>query len=76
LLFWKLPEGEFFDLVWVSVAVISGITNIQEDHLGLSDIHTLDDLARVKATVVKRYQEKAGILNGDDEHCIKIGKKN
>jgi cyanophycin synthetase len=24
------------------------ITNIQEDHLGLNDIHNLDDLARVK----------------------------
>ncbi len=28
---------------------IGVITNVQEDHLGLGDIHTLKDLARVKA---------------------------
>ena len=50
------------------------ITNIQEDHLGLSDIHTLDDLARVKATVVKSIKKNGwAVLNGDDEHCVKIG---
>ncbi|MFV8374131.1 cyanophycin synthetase [Flavobacterium sp. LB1P71] len=50
------------------------ITNIQEDHLGLSDIHSLEDLARVKATVVKSIKKDGwAVLNGDDEHCIKIG---
>ena len=50
------------------------ITNIQEDHLGLSDIHTLSDLARVKATVVKSVRKNGwAVLNGDDEYCIKIG---
>ncbi|MFV7235787.1 cyanophycin synthetase [Flavobacterium sp. ZB4R12] len=50
------------------------ITNIQEDHLGLSDIHSLDDLARVKATVVKSIKKDGwAVLNGDDEHCVKIG---
>ncbi|WP_264563482.1 cyanophycin synthetase [Flavobacterium sp. N3904] len=50
------------------------ITNIQEDHLGLSDIHTLDDLARVKATVVKSIKKDGwAVLNADDEHCIKLG---
>ena len=54
---------------------IGVITNIQEDHLGLSDIHTLDDLARVKATVVKSIKKNGwAVLNGDDEHCIKLGK--
>jgi cyanophycin synthetase len=49
------------------------ITNIQEDHLGLSDIHTLSDLARVKATVVRSVKKNGwAVLNGDDEHCIKI----
>ncbi|MFY0481957.1 cyanophycin synthetase [Flavobacterium sp. PLA-1-15] len=53
---------------------IGVITNIQEDHLGLSDIHTLDDLARVKSTVVKSIKKDGwAILNGDDEQCIKIG---
>ena len=53
---------------------IGVITNIQEDHLGLSDIHTLSDLARVKATVVKSIKKNGwAVLNGDDEHCVKIG---
>jgi len=52
---------------------IAIITNIQEDHLGLSDINTLDDLARVKATVVKSVKKDGwAILNADDEQCIKI----
>ena len=50
------------------------ITNIQEDHLGISDIHTLDDLARVKSTVVKSIKKEGwAVLNADDEQCIKIG---
>ncbi|WP_264520833.1 cyanophycin synthetase [Flavobacterium sp. N1994] len=49
------------------------ITNIQEDHLGLSDIHTLDDLARVKSTVVKSVKKEGwAILNAEDEQCLKI----
>jgi cyanophycin synthetase len=49
------------------------ITNIQEDHLGLSDIHSLSDLARVKATVVRSVKKNGwAVLNGDDENCIKI----
>ena len=52
---------------------IAIITNIQEDHLGLSDIHTLDDLARVKSTVVRAVKKDGwAILNAEDEQCIKI----
>ncbi len=52
---------------------IAIITNIQEDHLGLSDIHTLDDLARVKSTVVKSVKKDGwAILNAEDEQCLKI----
>ena len=55
---------------------IAIITNIQEDHLGLSDIHTLDDLARVKSTVVKSVKKDGwAILNAEDEHCLKIAKE-
>jgi cyanophycin synthetase len=50
-----------------------GITNIQEDHLGISDIHSLEDLAKVKATVVKPSKDGWAILNGDDAHCIRLG---
>ena len=53
---------------------IAVITNIQEDHLGLSDIHTLDDLSKVKSTVVKSVKKDGwAVLNGDDEYCRKIG---
>lgn len=51
------------------------ITNIQEDHLGLNDIHTLDDLARVKSVVVKSVKNDGwAILNADDEYCRKIAR--
>ncbi len=52
------------------------ITNIQEDHLGLSDIDTLDDLARVKKVVVKSVKKDGwAILNAEDEHCVKIAEE-
>ncbi|UPT71323.1 MAG: cyanophycin synthetase [Flavobacterium sp. JAD_PAG50586_2] len=52
---------------------IAIITNIQEDHLGLSDIHTLDDLARVKSTVVKSVKKDGwAILNAEDDQCLRI----
>lgn len=47
---------------------ISIITNITEDHLGLKDINTINEMAEVKA-VVARSTKKSGycILNADDE---------
>ena len=53
---------------------IAVLTNVAEDHLGLSDIHTIEDLARVKSVVVRSVKKDGwAILNGDDEQCIKIG---
>lgn len=50
------------------------ITNIREDHLGLNDIETLDDLARVKSVVVQSVKKDGwAVLNAEDEHCVKIG---
>jgi cyanophycin synthetase len=51
------------------------ITNIQEDHLGISDIHDLHDLAKVKSVVV-RSVKKGGwaVLNAEDKHCVDIAK--
>ncbi len=58
---------------WCDIGVI---TNIQEDHLGLSDIHTLDDLARVKAVIVNSVKKNGwAVLNADNEYCVRIGKK-
>ena len=52
---------------------IAIITNIREDHLGLSDIDTLDDLARVKSVVVRSVKKEGwAILNAEDEQCLKI----
>ena len=55
---------------------IGVITNIQEDHLGISDIHTLDDLARVKAVIINSVKKTGwAVLNADNAYCVRIGKK-
>lgn len=52
------------------------ITNINEDHLGLNDVHTLEDLARVKSVVVRSVKNDGwAILNADDKYCMKIAKE-
>ncbi len=52
---------------------IGVITNIQEDHLGLNDIDTLEDVARVKSTVVKSVKKDGwAVLNAEDEYCVKV----
>ncbi len=45
------------------------VLNIAEDHLGLEDIQTLDDLARVKRVIVETVRPEGwAVLNADDEH--------
>ena len=52
---------------------IAIITNIREDHLGLNDIDTLDDLARVKSVVVRSVKKDGwAILNAEDDQCLRI----
>jgi cyanophycin synthetase len=52
------------------------ITNIQEDHLGISDIHDLKDLSRVKSVVVESIKKDGwAVLNGEDDYCLKIAAK-
>ncbi len=47
---------------------ISIVTNVTEDHLGLKDIHTLEDLAKVKCVVARSTKETGySILNADDD---------
>ena len=41
---------------------IGVITNIQEDHLGISDIHDLKDLSRVKSVVVESIKKEGGLF--------------
>jgi len=51
------------------------VTNIQEDHMGLSDINTLKDMANVKGVVVKSVKRDGyAVLNADNEYCVGIGK--
>lgn len=66
-----LRNGLCFDCCDVGI-----VTNIAEDHLGLNDIHTLDDLTNVKA-VIPRSVKKNGwaVLNAEDDNCLKIAKE-
>ncbi|MDX2270800.1 MAG: cyanophycin synthetase [Cyanobacteriota bacterium] len=46
---------------------IAVVLNVTSDHLGIGDIHTLEDMARVKAVLVEAVQESGyAILNADD----------
>lgn len=59
-----------------STCDIAVLTNIQEDHLGISDIHTLDDLTRVKQVVIEAVKSDGwAVLNADNEYCVRVGKK-
>ena len=52
------------------------VTNVAADHLGLKDIHTLDDLAHVKSTVPRSVrQDGYAILNADDELVMAMRKQ-
>jgi cyanophycin synthetase len=54
---------------------IAIITNIKEDHLGLNDIETLDDLTNVKSVVAKSVKKDGwAVLNAEDPYCMKIAK--
>jgi len=49
-------------------ADIAIVTNIAADHLGLRDIHTVEDLAKVKSVVVESVKDSGyAILNADDD---------
>ncbi|MBI2967989.1 MAG: cyanophycin synthetase [Bacteroidetes bacterium] len=65
-----LRSGLGFDHCDVAV-----VTNIAEDHLGLKDVHTLEELTRVKA-VVPESVSPAGyaILNADDDNVFSMSK--
>ncbi|WP_088225459.1 Mur ligase family protein [Desulfosporosinus sp. FKB] len=63
-----IREGLAYDLADVGV-----ITNITEDHLGIDEVHTLDDLAKVKALVGEAVKEDGfTVINGDDKMSLTI----
>ncbi len=52
------------------------VTNVAADHLGLKDIHTLEDLAHVKSTVPRSVRSDGyAILNADDELVMAMRKQ-
>ena len=54
---------------------VAVVTNIQEDHMGLMDIHTCKDMANVKGVVVKSVKRDGyAVLNADNEYCVDIAK--
>jgi len=63
-----LREGLGYKMADVGV-----VLNVQPDHLGLKGIHTVEDLAKVKAVVAEMVR-KGGVtvLNADDEHCVNM----
>lgn len=64
-----LRSGLCFDQCDVAI-----LTNVKEDHLGQKDINTLEDLANVKAVVVRSVKRDGwAILNADDAQCVRLG---
>ncbi len=63
-----LRSGLGFDKCSISI-----VTNVTGDHLGLKDINTLEDLARVKAVVPNSTLDDGyAILNADDDLVYKM----
>lgn len=63
-----LRSGLAFDSCDVAV-----LTNIAADHLGLKNINTLEELAEVKASLLRSVKKSGwAVLNADDEHCVRI----
>lgn len=51
------------------------VTNIAADHLGLKDVNTLEDLARVKSVVPRSVSPKGYVvLNAEDDHVYQMRK--
>ncbi|MEJ7860612.1 MAG: cyanophycin synthetase [Pyrinomonadaceae bacterium] len=54
---------------------IAVVMNVAADHLGIKDINTLEDLARVKAVVPRSVSSKGfAVLNAEDENVYKMRK--
>ena len=65
-----LREGLGFDRCDVGC-----VLNVTDDHLGLKDINTLEDLAAVKSVVTEAVSRRGmSVLNGDDPQTLKIAR--
>lgn len=55
------------------VADVGVITNITQDHLGIDEVETMEDLAKVKALVGEAVKKDGYVvINGDDKMSISI----
>jgi len=59
-----------FPFSWCDVAVC---TNVSADHLGRIGTHTLEEMAEVKAAVIRRARHGA-VLNADNAYCLGMRK--
>ena len=65
-----LREGLGFDRCDVGC-----VLNVTDDHLGLKDINTLEDLAAVKSVVTESVARRGvSVLNADDPQTVKIAR--
>ena len=65
-----LREGLGFDRCDVGC-----VLNVTDDHLGLKDINTLEDLAAVKSVVTESVSRRGlSVLNGDDPQTLGIAR--
>lgn len=63
-----IKKGLAYDLADVAV-----ITNITEDHLGVNNVNTMDDLCKVKSLVAEAVKDEGYvIINADDRWSKKI----
>ncbi|MBE1529468.1 cyanophycin synthetase [Sphingopyxis sp. OAS728] len=54
---------------------VGAVLNISEDHLGIRDIHSIEDLARVKSVVVESVRRRgASVLCADDPLTVGIAR--
>ena len=54
---------------------IGVVTNVAADHLGMKDINTLEDLARVKSVVPRAVSKKGyAVLNAEDQNVFNMRK--
>jgi len=61
-------KGLGYDMADVGI-----VTNITEDHLGIDNINTLEDLAYVKSLVAEAVKEDGyAVLNADDQYCLSM----
>lgn len=53
---------------------VAVVTNVQDDHLGISDIETMEELAKVKSVIVNVVKSTGyAILNADNPFTVAMG---